>query len=75
MLLVMEAQNIHTGVDPHRVQLNKPAFFINWQFGNQNYYFFTAIRSQIETVKRGLEKNPEVYTCFYGMQKTKQQGR
>lgn len=42
--------NINTGTDPHRIQQNKPSFFVNWTDKNgQNQYKFFEIRMMIDT--------------------------
>jgi len=40
--------NIITGVDPSRVQQNKPAFFVSWTENEQRQYFFHSLRFVIE---------------------------
>lgn len=62
----MKAKNITTGVDPSRIQDKLPAFFISWRFKGEQFYRFEAVKSSIDVVKRGLMKDPGLYTKFYG---------
>lgn len=48
--------NINIGVDPHRIQQNKPSFFVNWTDKNgRNKYKFFEIRMMADTFVKILE--------------------
>ena len=48
--------NINTGVDPSRIQQNKPSFFVNWTDKNgRNKYKFFEIRMMADTFVKILE--------------------
>jgi len=49
--------NITVGVDPSRIQQNRPAFFVSWKIDGQQEYYFSALRSSVELVKKHLEMN------------------
>ena len=47
--------NINNGVDPARIQQNKPCFFVNWTDKNgENQYKFFQFRFEVEQLKNRL---------------------
>ncbi len=60
----LEIANINTGVDQRRIQEDKPAFFLNWLENGKQKYFFSSLRSDLETVKKYLTNDMSLYSTF-----------
>ena len=52
----MNIERINTGVCHWRATHGKPSMFVNWTQDGENKYFFSNIRSSIESVKNQLIK-------------------